>query len=162
MQLEFWFFGKKRISSPGSIQDPWGWYTGMTWRDEGYRASRCGKEGLSRSCSECSRKPWVHSTCASDRREPASFSGIQQSCFQMESVFPKCFHYTLALSVTIKEEMLLILGPIGGFQALSAIWILKGHSGGTTGSSGSLLCGAREVRSQCLRPLFFRHSVYQI
>ena len=35
----------------------------------GYRASRCGKEGLSRSCSECSRKPWVHSTCASDRRE---------------------------------------------------------------------------------------------
>ena len=35
----------------------------------GYRASRRGKEGLSRSFSECSRKPWVHSTCASDRRE---------------------------------------------------------------------------------------------
>ena len=24
---------KKRITSPGSIQDPWGWCTGMTWRD---------------------------------------------------------------------------------------------------------------------------------
>ena len=24
---------KKRISSPGSIQDPWDRYTGMTWRD---------------------------------------------------------------------------------------------------------------------------------
>ena len=24
---------KKRIASPGSIQDPWGWCTGMTWRD---------------------------------------------------------------------------------------------------------------------------------
>ena len=35
----------------------------------GYRASRRSKEGLSRSFSECSRKPWVHSTCASDRRE---------------------------------------------------------------------------------------------
>ena len=35
----------------------------------GYPASRRSKEGLSRSFSECSRKPWVHSTCASDRRE---------------------------------------------------------------------------------------------
>ena len=24
---------KKRITSPGSIQDPWDWCTGMTWRD---------------------------------------------------------------------------------------------------------------------------------
>ena len=24
---------KKRIASPGSIQDPWGWSTGMTQRD---------------------------------------------------------------------------------------------------------------------------------
>ena len=24
---------KKRIASPGSIQDPWGWCTGMTRRD---------------------------------------------------------------------------------------------------------------------------------
>ena len=24
---------KKQIVSPGSIQDPWGWCTGMTWRD---------------------------------------------------------------------------------------------------------------------------------
>ena len=24
---------KKWITSPGSIQDPWGWCTGMTWRD---------------------------------------------------------------------------------------------------------------------------------
>ena len=24
---------KKRIASPGSIQDPWGWCTGMTQRD---------------------------------------------------------------------------------------------------------------------------------
>ena len=24
---------KKRIASPGSIQDAWGWCTGMTWRD---------------------------------------------------------------------------------------------------------------------------------
>ena len=24
---------KKRIASPGSIQDPWGWCTGMIWRD---------------------------------------------------------------------------------------------------------------------------------
>ena len=24
---------KKCIASPGSIQDPWGWCTGMTWRD---------------------------------------------------------------------------------------------------------------------------------
>ena len=24
---------KKRIASPGSVQDPWGWCTGMTWRD---------------------------------------------------------------------------------------------------------------------------------
>ena len=24
---------KKRIASPDSIQDPWGWCTGMTWRD---------------------------------------------------------------------------------------------------------------------------------
>ena len=24
---------KKRITSPGSIQDPWGWCTGMTRRD---------------------------------------------------------------------------------------------------------------------------------
>ena len=24
---------KKRITSPGSIQDPWGWSTGMTQRD---------------------------------------------------------------------------------------------------------------------------------
>ena len=24
---------KKRIASPGSIQDPWGWCTGMTLRD---------------------------------------------------------------------------------------------------------------------------------
>ena len=24
---------KKQITSPGSIQDPWGWYTGMTQRD---------------------------------------------------------------------------------------------------------------------------------
>ena len=24
---------KKRIASPGSIQDPCGWCTGMTWRD---------------------------------------------------------------------------------------------------------------------------------
>ena len=35
----------------------------------GYRASRHVKEGLSRSFSECSRKPWVPSTCAGDRRE---------------------------------------------------------------------------------------------
>ena len=35
----------------------------------GYQASRHVKEGLLRSFSECSRKPWVHSTCASDRRE---------------------------------------------------------------------------------------------
>ena len=25
---------KKRITSPGSIQDPWGWCTGMTRRDD--------------------------------------------------------------------------------------------------------------------------------
>ena len=24
---------KKRITSPGLIKDPWGWCTGMTWRD---------------------------------------------------------------------------------------------------------------------------------
>ena len=24
---------KKRIASPGSIQDSWDWCTGMTWRD---------------------------------------------------------------------------------------------------------------------------------
>ena len=24
---------KKCIASPGPIQDPWGWCTGMTWRD---------------------------------------------------------------------------------------------------------------------------------
>ena len=24
---------KKRIASPGLIQNPWGWCTGMTWRD---------------------------------------------------------------------------------------------------------------------------------
>ena len=24
---------KKQIASPGSIEDPWGWCTGMTWRD---------------------------------------------------------------------------------------------------------------------------------
>ena len=24
---------KRQITSPGSIQDPWGWCTGMTWRD---------------------------------------------------------------------------------------------------------------------------------
>ena len=24
---------KKRITSPGSIQDPWDWCTGMTWKD---------------------------------------------------------------------------------------------------------------------------------
>ena len=24
---------KKQIVSPGSIQDAWGWCTGMTWRD---------------------------------------------------------------------------------------------------------------------------------
>ena len=35
----------------------------------GYRASRHVKEGLSRSFSESSRKPWVPSTCAGDRRE---------------------------------------------------------------------------------------------
>ena len=29
---------KKRIASPGSIQDPWGWCTGMTLRDGTGRA----------------------------------------------------------------------------------------------------------------------------
>ena len=60
--------------------------------------------------------PGHSSTFHHVRRGPASFSGIQQSCFQMESIFPKCFHYTLALSVTIKEEMPLILGPIRAFR----------------------------------------------
>ena len=33
---------KKRIANPGSIQDPWGWCTGITWRDGMGRA--VGKE----------------------------------------------------------------------------------------------------------------------
>ena len=33
---------KKQIASPGSIQDPWGWCTGMTWRDGTGREVRRG------------------------------------------------------------------------------------------------------------------------
>ena len=44
---------KKRIASPGSIQDPWGWCTGMTWRDS-------YGEGGGRGCSGWGTRvrPW--------------------------------------------------------------------------------------------------------
>ena len=43
---------KKRIASPGSIQDLWGWCTGMTWRDGTGREEGGGSGWGTRVC------PW--------------------------------------------------------------------------------------------------------
>ena len=46
---------KKRIASPGLIQDPWGWCTGMTQRDDGDGGGSGGSGWGTRVCPW-----WIH------------------------------------------------------------------------------------------------------
>ena len=46
---------KKRIASPGLIQDAWGWCTGMTWRDATRREVGRGSGG-----GTCVHPWWIH------------------------------------------------------------------------------------------------------
>ena len=54
---------KKRITSPGSIQDAWGWCTGMTRRDGMLREVGGGWEGSGMGGSGWGRRVhpwWIH------------------------------------------------------------------------------------------------------